>query len=86
MPAFEGVWLINSELEVHLVPNNRGVITSFVGRGWRVTDLPRDLDADDPEFVEALQKLQAEDEAESKPAKTKKSAEAKSATEEEGNE
>jgi hypothetical protein len=69
MPAFEGVWLINSD-GPHRVPNDPGVIAYMVGRGWEVTDLPAHLDSDDPEFIEALEKFQAE----------KVTAEAKSAT------
>jgi hypothetical protein len=54
------VWLIHPELGgVHYVPDNPGVIESFKGRGWDVTDLPADLDSDDPEFIELLEKLQA---------------------------
>lgn len=84
MPNFLGaVWLIHPEHGVHKVPDQPGVIKSFEARGWEVTDLPTDLDSDDSEFIEALEKLQ--NEADAKPAKTKKSVEAKSATEEEGN-
>lgn len=61
--AFEGVWLIQpGNPEPHKVPDQPGVIAYFKGRGWQVTDLPADLDADDPEFIEALEKLQADDE------------------------
>jgi len=85
MPAFEGVWMINREIKgVHRFPDNPGVIRSYEGRGWEVTDLPTDLEDDDPDFMAAVEELLAEDPAELKPAKTKKSAEAKSATDQEG--
>lgn len=58
MPLLNGVWLVNAEGAPHQVPDNEAVIDSFVGRGWRVTDLPRDKDSDDEEFQAALAALQ----------------------------
>ena len=79
MPRFEGVWMYHPGFDaVHYVPGSPGVIKSFEARDWQQTDLPADLDDDDPEFIEALEKLKAD----AKPAKTKKTAEAKPAKEE----
>ena len=86
MPRFEGVWLIHRTLgdgvRTHYVPDDPSVIRSEEARGWEVTQLPTDLDSDDPEFIEALESLLAP----KKSAKKAKSAEAESATEKEGNE
>ena len=60
MPNFlNGVWLTHPEHGEHKVPDNPGVIAYFVGRGYVVSDLPAELEADDPEFIEALEKLRA---------------------------
>jgi hypothetical protein len=56
------VWLIHPDHGVHKVPDNPGVLAYFAGRDYVVADLPAELDADDPEFIEALAKLQAKDE------------------------
>lgn len=75
MPLLNGVWLVNAEGAPHQVPDNEAVIDSFVGRGWRVTDLPRDKDSDDEEFQAALAALQVPEQPPVKkaaPAKTKK--------------
>lgn len=76
MPLLDGVWLVNAEGVPHQVPNNQAVINSFVGRGWRVTDLPSDLDSDDEEFQNLLAELSAEKEE----SPEQPPAEAKSAT------
>ena len=89
MPRFQGVWLIHRTLgdgvRTHYVPDDPGVIRSEEARGWEVTKLPTELDSDDPEFIDALEKLLAEDQPK-KSAKKAKSAEAESATDKEGNE
>ena len=86
MPRFQGVWLIHRTLgdgvRTHYVPDDSAVIRSMDARGWEVTQLPAELDSDDPEFIDALEKLLEP----KKSAKKAKSAEAESATEKEGNE
>jgi hypothetical protein len=58
MPTFQdGVWLTHPEHGEHKVPNNPGVIAYVAGRGYAVTDLPAELEPDDPDFVEAVEKL-----------------------------
>jgi hypothetical protein len=89
MPRFQGVWLINSLNGLpHYAPDEPGVIASLVGRGYEVTDLPVDLDSDDPDFIEALEKLQGQAEEEEpgefELVETAEPVVAKSATEEEG--
>ena len=66
MAVLNGVWLLGTDGIPHQVPDNEAVIASFVGRGWTVTDLPRDLGPDDEEFQDALAQLR--DEAEPQPA------------------
>ena len=61
MPRFEGVWMYHPGFDaVHYVPGSPGVIKSFEARDWQQTDLPANLDDDDPEFIEALEALRAE--------------------------
>lgn len=60
MPNFpDGVWLNHPEHGLHKVPDNPGVIAYFEGRDYVVTDLPAELESDDPEFIKAQAKLQA---------------------------
>jgi hypothetical protein len=48
-------WLVNADLNgAHRVPDNPGVVESFEARGWEVTDLSGDLDADSPEVTDAV--------------------------------
>jgi len=83
------VWLISSDGLPHRVPDNPGVVASFVGRDYEATDLPGDLSEDDEEFVALLAEWQdrkevVEDSAEFE--NSEKPAEGQSATDQEGNE
>jgi hypothetical protein len=46
-------WLVHAEFGAHKVPGNPGVVELFEGRGWEVTDLDGNLDADSPEVADA---------------------------------
>ena len=59
------VWVINPINNMpHRLPNNPSVIKFHELRGYEVTELPGELSSDDPEFVELLEQLQAEESAE----------------------
>ena len=51
-------WLVHPEYEPHRVPDNPGVVPLFDGRGWRLTDIPGELDSDTEEFADALAEWQ----------------------------
>jgi hypothetical protein len=69
MGMVNGKWLIHPESGVHRVPDNPVVLTWFETRGWVVTDLPGELDSDDPDFIELLEKYQAKAKSATKPKK-----------------
>ena len=77
------VWVVNPVNGLpHRLPDNQESIRAHLGRGYQLTDLPGDLDSDDPDFVELFEAWQAKKaESENKTSgaksatKTKKEAE-----------
>ena len=51
------VWLVSP---VNGIPHrvDEGALPAFVARGFEVTDLPGELDADDPDFIEMFEEWQ----------------------------
>ena len=48
-------WLVHPEFGAHRVPDNPGVVPSFEGRGWSVTDLDGELPDDSEEVTAAVE-------------------------------
>jgi hypothetical protein len=58
------VWLVSGVNGLpHRAPDDQGAIEPLVARGFTVTDLPGEWNSDDEEFIAALAKLQAVDQA-----------------------